>query len=230
MTAPATPTLEQDGQVFVLNLGDAENRLHPEWIAGINQSLDQVEQAEGPRALVTAATGKFFSNGLDLDWLAGNSDQATTYMTNVHALFARVLALPVITVAAIQGHAFAAGAMLTLAHDFRVMREDRGYWCLPEVDIDMVFTAGMNALITARLTPQIAHEAMVTGRRYGGADAAQLQIVDRAKPEAEIFPTALEIARANVSRAGRTLAAIKRRIYANAIAELSPAINSNPSA
>ena len=52
--------------------------------------------------------------------------------TRVHRLFARVLAFPRITVAAINGHAFAGGGMLALAHDFRVMRSDRGYFCLPE--------------------------------------------------------------------------------------------------
>jgi enoyl-CoA hydratase/carnithine racemase len=61
--------------------------------------------------------------------------------------------------------------MLSLAHDFRVMRADRGFWCLPEADIGIPFTRGMSALIQARLAPQTAHEAMVTGRRYTGEQA-----------------------------------------------------------
>jgi hypothetical protein len=54
------------------------------------------------------------------------------------------------------------------AHDFRVMRADGGYWCLPEADIDLPFTPGMSALIQGRLTPRTAHEAMLTARRFGG--------------------------------------------------------------
>jgi Delta3-Delta2-enoyl-CoA isomerase len=224
----AAPTLDKDGEVFVLNLGDGENRFHPDWMASVNDALDQVEGTDGPRALVTAATGKFFSNGLDLEWLGSNADQREHYLVSVHALFGRVLAMPVITVAAIQGHAFAAGAMLTLAHDFRVMREDRGYWCLPEVDINMAFSPGMNALITSRLTPQTAHQAMVTGRRYAGADAGHLQIVDHAKQEDDVLPDALEIAQANASKAGQTLGAIKARMYADAIAALTPSTEPAP--
>lgn len=222
MTA-SMPTLHRDDDVFILNLGDGENRFHPDWVTAINGALDEVDAADGPKALVTSATGKFFSNGLDLDWLRGHSDEATDYMSAVHALFGRVLGLPCVTVAAIQGHAFAAGAMLSLAHDFRIMREDRGYWCLPEVDINMAFSPGMNALITARLDPQTAHEAMVTGRRYGGGDAAHAQIVDRAAPDSELMSTAVELARHNTGRAGRTIGAIKRKIYADAIEALSPA-------
>lgn len=163
------PMLDRQDDVFVLDLGDGENRFHPDWIASVNSALDEVEKAEGPRALVTAATGKFYSSGLDLDWLFAHADQQQEYVGGVQELFARMLSLPVITVAALQGHTFAAGAMFSLAHDFRVMRADRGFWCLPEADINIPFTPGMSALIQSRLTPQTAHEAMTTARRYGAA-------------------------------------------------------------
>lgn len=169
--------LIQQDAVFVLELGDGENRFHPDWIAAVDAALDDVERASGPRALVTAATGKFFSNGLDLDWASVHRAQYEAYIVSVHRLYARLLSLPVITVAAIQGHAFAAGAMLTLAHDVRIMRSDRGFWCLPEVDIDMPFTVAMAALVQARLGPQVAHAAMTTAARYGGDEADRKSVV-----------------------------------------------------
>ena len=220
MTA-STPTLEQDDDVFVLHLGDGENRFHPDWIAAIDDALDRVEGVEGPGALVTAATGRFFSNGLDLDWLTSHGDDLRDYLASVHRLFARFLSLPLVTVAALQGHTFAAGAMVSLSHDFRVMRADRGFWCLPEVDINMPFTAGMNALITSRLTPQTAHEAMTTARRYGGVDARHAGIVDRAVPEDQVASAALDLAQEHRTRAGATLAAIKTRMYADTIIVLN---------
>ncbi len=179
-----------------------------------------MEKAEGPRALVTAATGKFYSNGLDLDWLFAHTDQHQDYVVSVHGLFARMLSLPVVTVAALQGHAFAAGAMLSLAHDFRVTRADRGYWCLPEADINIPFTPGMAALIQSRLTPQGAHEAMLTARRYGGSAAEAAGIVDRAVAEDAVRSTAIEIAQAQVNKAGDILGTIKARMYAPALATL----------
>ncbi|MGW7238599.1 enoyl-CoA hydratase-related protein [Streptomyces sp. NPDC054804] len=219
------PTLDRQDNVFVLDLGDGENRFHPDWIASVDAALNEVEKAEGPRALVTAATGKFYSNGLDLEWLSGHADQHQDYIVSVHELFARVLSLPMITVAALQGHTFAAGAMFSLAHDFRVMRADRGYWCLPEADINIPFTPGMSALIQSRLAPQTAHEAMVTARRYGGSDAAAAGIVDQAVAEDAVRSTAVAIAQVQLSKAGDTLGTIKARMYASALASLRDTVN-----
>ncbi|NUP14599.1 MAG: enoyl-CoA hydratase/isomerase family protein, partial [Streptomyces sp.] len=163
--------------------------------------------------------------GLDLDWLFAHADQHQDYVVSVHELFARMLSLPVITVAALQGHTFAAGAMFSLAHDFRVMRADRGYWCLPEADINIPFTPGMAALIQSRLSPQTAHAAMLTARRHGGADAAAVGIVDQAVSEDAVRSTAIEIAQAQVSKAGDTLGTIKARMYAPVLATLRDTTN-----
>jgi Delta3-Delta2-enoyl-CoA isomerase len=214
------PVLDRHDDVFVLDLGDTENRFSPDWLASVEAALDEVAGADGPRALVTGATGKFFSNGLDLDWLFAHADQHEDYVVRVHELLARVLALPVVTVAALQGHTFAAGAMLSLAHDFRVMRADRGFWCLPEADIGIPFTRGMSGLIQARLAPQTAHEAMTTARRYGGEDARAAAIVDRAVDEDSVRTTAVELAASLAGKAGDTLGTIKARMYAPALAAL----------
>jgi Delta3-Delta2-enoyl-CoA isomerase len=219
------PTLERHDDVFVLDLGDGENRFHPDWLAAVNDALDEVERAAGPRALVTAARGKFFSNGLDLEWLGANSDRHQEYVVSVHELLARMLSLPLITVAALQGHAFAAGAMLSLAHDFRVMRADRGFWCLPEADINIPFTPGMSALIQARLAPQVAHEAMTGARRYGGADALAVGIVDLAVGEEDVRGNAVKLAGSHVGKAGATLATIKARLYPHVLDALRDADN-----
>ena len=41
------------------------------------------------------------------------------------------------------GHVYAAGVFIALAHDYKVMRSDRGWWCLNEVHIKRNFTAGL---------------------------------------------------------------------------------------
>lgn len=207
------PSIQRSGEVFIINLGVEENRLNPDWLDSVEQCLDEVEHAPAPRALVTTATGKFWSNGLDLAWMSAHVDEIDSFVARVHALFARVLGMGCPTVAAIQGHAFAAAAMLALAHDQRVMRADRGFFCLPEVDISIPFTPGMSALIQARLPVPVAHEAMTTGRRYGGTDAQRAGIVDYAVDEDEVVARALELAAALAAKDPSTLATIKTRMY-----------------
>lgn len=215
------PSLDRDGDVFVLNLGADENRFHPDRLSELSGLLDEVAAAEAPRALVTTATGKFFSNGLDLDWLAQHPDRVDDYVASVHELFARVLAFPAPTVAAIQGHAFAAGAMLALAHDWRVMRADRGFFCLPEADIRIPFTPGMTALIMAKLPRAAQVDAMLGARRFGGDAAASAGIVAGAVAEHDVVPSALALAADQAPKDGATLAAIKQRMYAPALAALA---------
>ena len=213
--------LQRRGAVFVLTLGDDENRFHPDRLTAINAALDEVDAAQGPKAVVTTGEGKFYSNGLDLDFMAANPDASERNLAAVHALFARVLAFPAPIIAAVQGHAFAAGAMLALAHDLTVMRGDRGYFCLPEVDLGIPFTAGMNALIRGRLPIAIAHDAMTTGRRYGGEDAREAGIVAATAGEGEVLEVALARAEERAAKAGAVFGAIKARLYAEIIAELT---------
>jgi Delta3-Delta2-enoyl-CoA isomerase len=215
------PKLDRDGEVFILRLDpDDENRFHPDWLDAVEAVLDEVDGVAGPRALVTAGSGKFWSNGLDLDWLSGHGDQASAYLGRVHALLARTLSSPVVTVAALNGHTFAAGAMWALAHDLRVMRRDRGFFCLPEVDIGLPFTPGMSALIRARLTPSAAHEAMTTGRRYGGEDALTAGLVDAAEDAEQVLAAAVNLARPLAGQAKPVRAQIKETLYAETLAAL----------
>ncbi|MBF6080066.1 enoyl-CoA hydratase/isomerase family protein [Nocardia cyriacigeorgica] len=214
------PSLDYHDKIAVLDLGDGENRFSPAFLDELNTHLDTVI-ADGAHALITTASAKFYSNGLDLDWLSANGDRADWYVGQVHQLFARVLTLGLPTVAAMPGHAFGAGAMLAIAHDYRIMRADRGYFCFPEVDIRIPFTPGMAALIQAKLTPQTAVASMTTGRRWGGVDAAAAGIVDATAPEGELVSAAIELLNPLGAKDPGTLAAIKQTMFAPAVAALT---------
>jgi enoyl-CoA hydratase/carnithine racemase len=211
--------LEITDDIAVLKLGDDENRFSPEWLDTVNGFLDRVD-AGAAKALVTTATGKFYSNGLDLDWLGAHSDRGEWYVDQVQRLLARVLVAAVPTVAAVNGHAFGAGSMLAMAHDFRVMRVDRGFFCFPEVDIHIPFTPGMAALIQAKLTPAAAVEAMTTGRRYGGAEAEAVGLVTATASEDKVVSTAVDLVAPLKGKDPCTLQAIKSTMFASASAAL----------
>lgn len=209
--------LERQGDVAVIHLRDGENRFNGDSIDRWHEVLDELEAVEGPLAVVTTGEGKFYSNGLDLDWMGAHRDQSPRVVSEVHRLLGRVLGFGAITVAAVNGHAFAAGAMLATAHDFIVMRDDRGYWCLPEADLGLALTPAMHAVITARLPRVTAHEAMVTGRRYTADQAIGAGIVHRTAPESTVLDDAISLAASLASKDRKVLATHKRLSYGAAI-------------
>jgi enoyl-CoA hydratase/carnithine racemase len=224
--------LTRDGDVFVLRYEAPENRFRPDRVAAWNEALDEVEGAGTPAALVTTGTGKFYSNGLDLEWMLGEAseEERKTYIPGVLGLMARVLTFPAVTVAAINGHAFGAGAQLSLAHDYRLMRSERGYWCMPEIDLGAPLHPGMTAIIQARLPHQTAHELIVTGTRYTAEAARQKKIIDHAIPEADLLPKAIEIAAALAPKANPVMRQLKAGMYPRTLEALSLEMNSIPTA
>lgn len=192
-----------------LDEANPENRFRPEWIESVSALLDEVI-AGGAKALVITATGKFFTNGLDTDYIAADPSALPSYLDDVHALYRKVLTLPVPTVAAVNGHAFGAGAMLSLCADLVVMRTERGFWSLPEAALNMPFTRGMAALVRTRLPERTASEAMLTSRRYGADDAVAAGIVDEAVAVDDLLGRAVALGRERAPLAGSNQALIKR--------------------
>ncbi len=210
--------LGRDGNVFVLRLGDGENRVNRTFVDELGRALDEVEATPGPAALVTTGTGKFYSNGLDLEWMGGpGRDSIGPFLADTMKLLGRLLTFPAPTVAAVNGHCMAMGALLALAQDWRVMRSDRGYFCLPEIDLRLAFQPGMTAVVRAKLSPPVLRDTILTGARLGGQAAQQLGIVDDAVSEAEVLPRAIARAAALAEKDRPTMQALKRGLYADAL-------------
>jgi Delta3-Delta2-enoyl-CoA isomerase len=209
--------LGRDGDVWILRMAEGENRFNRQWLDAVSAALDRAEAADGAAALVTTGDRKFYSNGMDLDWLATLGAEADGFLAEVSHLFAQLLAFPMVTVAAVSGHAFGAGAVLAVAHDLVVMREDRGYWCLPEADLGFPVTPAMFAVIASKLPRRTAQEAILTGRRYGGPDAAAAGIVHQVAGEDHVLARAVQLAAGLATKERRTLADHKRMLYGEAI-------------
>jgi Delta3-Delta2-enoyl-CoA isomerase len=212
--------LDREGSVWVLRMRAGENSFNQEWLDAVNAALDRFEAADGPRALVTTGDGKFYSNGMDLDWLAAVPEEAGARLRDVYRVLGRVLALPATTVAAVNGHAFGAGALLAVAHDFVVMRADRGFWCMPEADLGLPLTPEFLSVLTCKLPARSVQEAVMTGRRYGGPDALTAGIVHQIAGEDEVVQQSIGLAADLAGKERRTVAEHKRLLYGTAISAL----------
>jgi enoyl-CoA hydratase/carnithine racemase len=216
--------LHREGDIFFLTMTSGENRFNPEFIKLLHNLLDRVlSSPAGPAALVITSTGKFFSNGLDLDWMQRNQDRVTDFISLYQKLLARLLVFPIPTVAAINGHWFAGGMMFALSCDFRIVRSDRGFACMPEIDLHMPLSSGMLALLQAKITDhRTLRDAILLGKRYGGEESAQLGLVDRAVSESEVLPQSTALAQQIAPKASdrKTYGSIKKAMYFKAVEEL----------
>jgi enoyl-CoA hydratase/carnithine racemase len=201
------------GDVHVIDLGDGDNRLTHRVLGEFHLLLDELENGVGARALVTKGSGKVWSNGLDIGFMSEHPSEMWRYVADVERLLARVIVLGVPTIAAITGHAFGAGAMFALCHDVSVMRTDRGYWCLPEVDLGMNLSAGEHMLVAERLLPQTRNRALLTGRRFSAVEALAAGIVDEIAEAGDVVNRAVEIATERAPKAVSNLTDLKRSMY-----------------
>ena len=206
---------EQRDGIVVLRLAKDKNLVDSAFLAAVNAELDGVEADADATGLVVTGNDKYFSNGFDLEFLGRlDSEQLPIFIRDAQRLVARVLTFPMPTVAAVNGHAFGIAAMFALAHDQRIMRADRGWWCLPEIDLGLPFAPFMIALIRARLSDLTASEAILSGRRYTGDEAVAAGIAHASASEDALIGAAVAAAASRAGKGREITATLKRDLYA----------------
>jgi enoyl-CoA hydratase/carnithine racemase len=190
-----------DEHIAVVTMNSGENRLNFPFLKAFLEVLDEIEHNTKANVLIVrSAHEKIWSNGIDLDWLVPavqkeGPELGKKFQSEMFVLMRRVLTYPMITIAAITGHAFAAGAFLSFAHDFRFMRSERGWLCLPEVDLGIplgpVFTA-----LSIRALPRYKFEEMLfTGKRLTAQECQEHHIIMKACPLEDLMKEVLAFAR-----------------------------------
>ncbi len=194
-------TYTLDGNIAIVSLDDGENRFNPDFLDALIGVLDSIEnETQAQTLVVTSSHEKIFSNGIDLEWIVpiiqkNDIDTAKAYFYQLNSLFRRIVTYPLLTVAAISGHAFAGGAIMSCAFDFRFMRSDRGYFCFPEVDLGIPFLPGMNALLSKAIPRYKMEEMEYTGCRLTAAQCEKHHIVTRACPMDSLMDETLAFAK-----------------------------------
>jgi Delta3-Delta2-enoyl-CoA isomerase len=210
------PTMEltKQGTVYVLTLtnGANANTLTEDVVGEYHDILDELEaSAENSALILTSSDPKFWCNGINLEWLLKQPhDYFPKFIELLDELFLRFALLPMPTVGCLTGHVYAGGAILATTLDFRLMREDKGFFCFPEVDIKILFSPVMYDIL--RLLPDhyALNELVLTGRRIGGKEALTMKIVSAVCPEETLYDKAMELAMSLAKKDRRTYAHIKR--------------------
>lgn len=190
-----------------------EGKFSPQSLQQFSEAIDQCLSYKEIQALILTGSGKNFSQGLDLESLAGMDGEAFRALVDeCMNTLARLLVFPIPVVAAVNGHAFGFGAMLVLASDYSVMRENRGFFCLPEIDLGMGLVPSMNALVTHNLSGRVLRDLLLTGQRIGGREAVEYGIVDAHAPEETILTIAQALAKPMMGKNRKALVQLKTDI------------------
>jgi Delta3-Delta2-enoyl-CoA isomerase len=203
--------------VATMTLNDGENRFNPDFLNACLGVLDEIENTTDATTLVvTAAHEKIFSNGIDLEWLVpvlqqGDIARAKDFFYLLNLMFKRIVTYPLLTVAGISGHAFAGGAIMSCAFDFRFMRSDRGFFCFPEVDLGIPFLPGMNALLKKAMPMYMVEYMEYTGVRLTADQCVQHHIVHKAAPMETLMQETMAFAMA-LNKRRPVVAEMKKRL------------------
>lgn len=193
-----------------------ENRFHPAFLAEMEQVLNDLEKDDSVGALVfTGGDPKFFSNGLDVEYMmmsAGDPSKVAEYLADVVKAFKRMLLYPKPTVAALNGHTFGGGFILAASMDFRFMREDSGWACIPAVNLNYPLLPGMIAICQAVMTPGAFLQFYYTGGKFSGPQCKEMGFVQNAHAEQDLIPACVEYATMLAKKKTCTYSEMKRRI------------------
>jgi enoyl-CoA hydratase/carnithine racemase len=200
--------------VAVLTMNyENENRLSGPFTRELREALAGLERDEQVKAaVITGGQEKFFSNGLDLNWMGQQDEQTLNdFLLNLTRLLKDTAIFGKPLIGAINGHTFGLGTIWASGFDFRIMREDRGWVCFPEMDINIPFLPGMIAICEHGLGKRTFREMAWSAKRYSGPEAVTVGWAREAVAKDEVLPSSIKLANFMAQKAQPAFALTKKR-------------------
>ncbi len=190
---------DRDGGVRVLTVTRPEklNALNAAVLDDLAAAVSQAETDGGLRCLVVTGAGeKAFIAGADISELATLSPvQGREHARRGQALFDRVAALPVPTIAAINGFAYGGGLEFAMACTLRVASENAKMG-LPETSLGILPGYGGTQRLARIVGPARALELVLTAEKgLTAAEAERIGLVNRLVPAGGALEGALAMAK-----------------------------------
>ena len=192
---------KENNSVALVTMDIGENRFNPEFSSALLAVLDVIAADDSFKAVVLCSKeDKFWSLGIDVEWTGkayteGRKQELRDFLYSVNTLLKRIMTYPIPVIAAIGGHAFGDGAILALSCDFRYMKSDRGFFCFPEVDINIPFLPSNQEIVRKVVPGWFMEEMFLTGRKIGAAELEQHHIIRKVcSDEKDLIKETLEFA------------------------------------
>ncbi len=210
---------EKDETVAILTMTNGANKQNLDFANTMNAMLDEIIADKTVTALIiTSNDEKNFSQGIDVEWILDKAQKkeyqpVIDFIRGMDIVFKKLVAYPVPVIAAINGHAFGNGSIMSCACDFRFMRSDKGFFCFPEVNLGIPFRAGMNAFIKKAVPMYKLVEMQLTGNRYTAKEMEAHHVVLKAcEDQADLMAQALAFAKTFKKKRG-IFGELKKRLH-----------------
>jgi enoyl-CoA hydratase len=207
-------TVTRDGDVLVATMARGKaNALNSAMVEELHQVTAQARDEAAVRAFVLAsASTRLFSGGFDLGEVFGYDDaRMRAFFDRFVSLLDTLRTLPKGTVAAVSGHAYAGGALLALACDFRVMAEGDAGFAINEVNLGLVLPVEGTRWM-APLLAGTTRELLLGGVPLTSQRAREIGLASALAPAEGVRDRAVALARALAEKPPLAFAAIKRGI------------------
>ncbi|HVX32776.1 MAG TPA: enoyl-CoA hydratase/isomerase family protein [Solirubrobacterales bacterium] len=196
MRGTAPVEVSRRGHVAILRLSNPERRnvLDVPTATALQEAVERLGRDPHVRCVVIAGSDGVFAAGADIRELeAASTEENLAYNRRLRASVNAVAALPMPTIAALDGHAIGGGLELALACLLRVAAAEAKLG-LPEVKLGVIPATGGLARLPLLIPRAAAAELALTGDLITGAEAKELGLVNYAVPAAEVLDRALELA------------------------------------
>jgi enoyl-CoA hydratase/carnithine racemase len=193
------------------------NAINEAWVDRLNEVLDEVAQAGQVGVLRIRSSGRVFCAGADLALMRSIFDSAAgrermiVLTRRMQEVFARLEALPQVTLAEIGGAAMGGGFELALACDLRIVSEAARIG-LPEARLGLLPAAGGTQRMTRICGEAVARRLILGAELVAGADAVGLGLAQWSAPAAELEARAQALTARLAELPPQTLAANKHCI------------------
>jgi enoyl-CoA hydratase/carnithine racemase len=211
----------REGSVLTITLNrpDKLNAFNAEMFRDLAQAVTRASQLKDVRVAIFTGAGRAFCSGADLTNISqyhsdAEGDALANGIRQAQSVLDMVEALPMPTIAAINGHAVGAGLQLALACDFRIAT------CgvklgLSDVKIGIVPALGATTRLPKLIGVAKTKELILTGELVTADDALTLGMVNRVVARESLEESLKELAGLLSSRAPLAMAAAKRLINAS---------------
>ena len=199
----------------------ALNALDGDTLRELARAVRDVRRDAGVRALVVTGAGeKAFSAGADIAAMAAMSPaDGHAYSRLGHEVLARLEALSIPVVAALNGVALGGGLELALACDL-IVASERARLGQPEINLGLIPGFGGTQRLVRRIGQARARELIYLGHPLSAADALRVGLVNRVVPPERLAEEAGGLAAELAAKPPRALAQAKRATAVAADADL----------